>query len=94
MADGKYTPRVNENEKAVLSFLVEQNDYDGFYFFSFSRIMDATGLDRKSVRKACRSLKRKGLAKFGSGLWTEDGEPAGSGYAAARAAIAKATGGA
>lgn len=93
MAESKHTPSINENETKVLSFLVEQNDYEGFCFSSFNRIMEATGLDRKIVRRACRSLKRKGLTEFGSGLWTEEGEPAGSGYAATRAAISKATGG-
>lgn len=54
---------------------------DEFGYFSFATITAETGLDRKVVRRACRALARKGLAEYGKGLWSEDGEPAGSGYA-------------
>lgn len=46
----------------------------------FRPLMDETKLTRSEVRRACRSLSRKGLASFSKGLWTDDGEPAGSGY--------------
>lgn len=49
-------------------------------YFPFAAIMDRTGLDRRAVRNACRVLRRRGLTDFRNGLWTEDGEPAGSGY--------------
>lgn len=39
-------------------------------------------LNRAEIRRACRSLARKSLAKFCFGCWTEDGEPYGSGYSA------------
>ena len=43
-----------------------------------------TGMHRDFVLAACRSLACDGMAEFHKGLWTEDGEPAGSGYAATR----------
>ena len=39
---------------------------------------------RAEVRRACRSLWRKGLASYHRGLQTEDGEMAGAGYCITR----------
>lgn len=79
--------RLNPVEAKVLSVLVEDYDPDG-PFYSFAAIIAAGGPDdRKAVRRACRSLARKGLARYGRGLWTEDGEMAGAGYAATKAAV-------
>jgi hypothetical protein len=72
---------MTENERKVLSALHDAySDYEDFCYLGFAGIMSRTGLDRKIVRRSARSLARKGLAQFGSGLWTDDGEPAGSGY--------------
>lgn len=71
---------LNENEKKVLLYLREASMPDGEYCLPFDYISDGTNLDRKAVRKACRSLARKGLAGFYRGLMTDDGEVAGSGY--------------
>jgi hypothetical protein len=78
--------RLNELERKVLRALVSADDYCGFCYLSFKGIRAKTRLGIKEIRRACRSLTRKGLAEYGRGLWTEDGEPAGSGYAASRAA--------
>lgn len=59
-------------------------------FVGFKPLAAETGLDRRTVRLACRSLSRKGFAKFARGLWTDEGEPAGAGYAATLAGMAKA----
>lgn len=71
--------KLTSNERAVLRVLAGISDG---YYKPFAPIARTTGLDRNVVRRACRSLKRKGLADFLAGLWTEDGEPAGAGYAA------------
>lgn len=68
---------LNANERAVL---VAMADYGVGYFMNFHYFADKTKLDRKAVRRACRSLSRKGLSAFRIGLWSEDGEPAGAGY--------------
>jgi hypothetical protein len=73
--------KLNLNERKVLRRLAREFGYDAPYF-PFGPLMRATGLTRKEVRRACRSLTRKGLAQFGRGLWDDDGHPAGSGYAA------------
>jgi len=73
---------LNEAEKQVLAFLATGSEDFGVY--SFDPIARHTKLDRKAVRRACRSLKRKGLTEFHFGCWTEDGEPAGSGYGATK----------
>lgn len=71
---------MSPTEAKVLAFLAEQDWEFGCY--PFAPIAEATGLDTKQVRRACRSLKRKGLAEFHAGLWHEDGGPAGAGYEA------------
>ncbi len=77
---------INDNERKVLAALVDAySTYEDFCFKGFAGIMSFTGLDRKTVRRAARSLARKGLAQYGRGLWTEDGEMAGSGYACTKA---------
>lgn len=71
---------LNDNERKVLEVLEEISRPDGEMCVAFNYIMGETKFDRKMVRKACRSLARKGLAAFYRGLMTEDGEVAGSGY--------------
>lgn len=80
--------RMSPTETKVLEALVEADDYSGYCYLAFDALCANTGLERKVVRRACRSLARKGLAQFGKGLWTEDGEMAGSGYCATKAAPA------
>ena len=74
--------KLNETERIVLRALCI---YEGFVWFS--PLISNTGYSRAVVRRACRSLKRKGLAKFSSGLWRDDGSMGGSGYAATKAGI-------
>ncbi len=75
--------KLNENEARVLGQLVEYYEHNEDYaYVSFSPLMTHLKLDRAAVRRACRSLKRKGFATFLTGLMTEDGEFAGAGYSA------------
>jgi len=79
---------LTDNERKVLACLVVcGEDYAGYNYFAFGAITEPTKLERAVVRRACRSLKRKGLAEFASGLWSEDGEPAGAGYRASAAGV-------
>jgi hypothetical protein len=64
------------------------SSYEDFCFVCFDTLSKETGLDRATVRRSCRFLTRRGLAQFSRGLWSEDGEPRGSGYAATRAGAA------
>jgi Helix-turn-helix domain len=70
---------LNKDETTVLRFLGKYYNGEGGCF-PFEPICQATRLNRARVRRACRSLKRKGFAEFYSGLWSDDGLPAGSGY--------------
>lgn len=74
---------MSPNEWKVLAFLADGCE-DDYGFWAFAGIMKGTGLDRKTVRRCCRSLKRKGFAVFESGLWSDEGEVAGSGYCSTR----------
>ena len=67
---------MNADEVKCLKKLAEHFYDEGnyLYFRAFK------GLPLKKVRRAVRSLARKGLAVYGRGLWNDDG-PAGSGYA-------------
>lgn len=53
-----------------------------FAFLSFKIVSKRSGLDIAETRQAVRSLAARGYAEYASGLWTEDGTPAGSGYRA------------
>lgn len=77
---------LTDTERRVLAILIAGNDsYTGYCYLNFTAVAERGKIDRKAVRRACRSLKRKGLAEFGRGLWSEDGRPAGAGYCATRA---------
>jgi len=69
---------MNDNELKVLTFLAEDDEM----CFPFKAIK--VGLDVKAVRRACRSLARKGLTECIHGLFDDDGFVAGSGYACTR----------
>lgn len=78
--------KLNDAEQRVLRAMADSyGECEDFCFRGFAGLTTETGLDRKVVRRAARSLARKGLAEYGRGLWNEDGEPAGSGYACTRA---------
>lgn len=69
--------------QCLLALAKHLDNYGGRYeghYLPFAPVMDHTGLDRSVVRRAIRHLKRKGYTEFCSGLCTEDGEFAGSGY--------------
>jgi len=81
-------PKVSEREMMALNALA---GIDEDHYLNFKSIARRSKLDLKYVRRSVRALARKGLAEYGKGLWTEDGEPAGSGYrctVAGRAAAA------
>ena len=68
--------KINENEKKVL--LILASEYDEAFFY-FSAIVEETKLELHQVRRACRSLRKKGLAEF-SQLFDDEGMINGSGY--------------
>jgi hypothetical protein len=50
-------------------------------YLSFKGIASRSGVDLCHIRRDVRHLARKGLMKFAKGLWTDEGDMAGSGYA-------------
>ena len=68
------------NEIKVLALLASGSE--DFGVMSFAEIANWVRLTHKEIRRACRALKRKGLAEFYRGCWTEDGVPAGSSFGA------------
>lgn len=79
-------PALNANEDKVLRALIGFYDEEAPYVH-FAHLTKRTRLNRKAVRRACRSLKRKGLAEYERGLFTADGDPFGAGYAASDAGL-------
>ncbi len=75
--------KLNTIERQVLGFLTETWGDDGGYW-SFAGICSNLQLERKQVRRACRSLARKGLAEYLRAGWSDEG-PAGAGYGSTRA---------
>lgn len=80
-------PWLNVQEFAVLKVLASEGG--DFNYFSFAPLSKKTRLPRARVRRACRSLARKGLAVFSSALCTDDGAFYGAGYAATAAGRAR-----
>ena len=75
--------RRNSIYVTVLKELTDNyNDDTDFFYLNFNNLMPSLNITRTQAKRACRYLKRKGLAQFRIGLWTDDGEPAGAGYAA------------
>lgn len=70
-------------EARVLGALGHSREDFGCY--GFDDLALATGVDRKAVRRACRSLRERGLVEFHQTLWSEDGEMMGAGYGATKA---------
>lgn len=83
-------PKINDNEKKVLKVLAEAYHPDEWGAYSFAPLSRLTKLEIKDVRRACRSLAKKGLAVFERTLWNDDG-PAGAGYRASEAGAAHIT---
>ena len=80
--------RLNPAERAVLDILGPDGGDHDWLAYPFRPIEAHTGLDRRTVRRACRSLSRKGLAAFERALMTEVGDFAGAGYRATKAGAA------
>ena len=72
---------INDKEKKVLKILVEDAAMEGDCFY-FRYISKKTKLIRAEVRRICRSLAKKELAKYERGLFDDEGMTAGSGYGA------------
>jgi DNA-binding Lrp family transcriptional regulator len=80
-----------ERDRVVLEALARDTCED--YFLPFRVITRRTGFAPDVVRRDVRRLARKGYTAYARGLWTEDGYPAGAGYAitpAGRQALAEA----
>lgn len=75
-------PILNAHEAKVLKWLASAF---GDCCYNFRGLCRHTHLKRAEVRRACRSLARKGFARYERALWNEDGGPAGAGYGATRA---------
>lgn len=65
----------------MLEILGEAYHPEEWGAYAFASLSRQTKLTIPEVRRACRSLAKKGLAKFEQVLWNDDG-PAGAGYRA------------
>ena len=85
------TVRLTQDEQAALIALGQETRPSEEYrsFAGIAQALEIYGLDwdRARIRRACRSLARKGLAEYMRGLWTEDGEMAGAGYGITKAGV-------
>jgi hypothetical protein len=73
----------------VLCALGELTRPDGEMCVPFAPLMTYARADRGTVRRICRYLARRGLAKYHKALWTDDGDPAGAGYCITKAGLEK-----
>jgi hypothetical protein len=71
--------KLTANEREALRGLVGTHPTE--YFRTFKGVANNCDLPAYLIRRTVRALSRKGLAVYSKGLWTDDGEPAGAGYA-------------
>lgn len=74
--------KTNEKEHKILEKLADEWHPDEWHAYSFKSLAKQTGMEVNEVRRACRSLARKGLAVYERVLVDMDGIPAGAGYRA------------
>lgn len=68
-------------DRHVLGY-IEDHDTNGFDWFAFNlRPFINDWITRDMASAICKSLRDRGYLTYERGLWTEDGEPGGSGYA-------------
>lgn len=80
--------KLTPDQRAALSALGSARCAYWEGYLSFRAIAKRSGIPVTSVRRTVRRLAKKGLAEYGSGLFTEDGEVAGSGYCITPAGLA------
>lgn len=69
---------LSDRERVLSTMAAVDND---FGYLSFRHISERSGVPLAEARAIVRGLASEGLAEFARGLFTEDGEPYGSGYA-------------
>lgn len=75
-------------ERAVLAVLIDVGDRNPeANFVGLRRVASETGIGTELVRAILRQLRDNGLAVYSAGLWSEDGDPRGAGYAASETAM-------
>jgi DNA-binding MarR family transcriptional regulator len=77
-------PRAKLTANELLALKAWAGTSEDYGCLSFKDVTDYSGLPRHLVRRTVRSMARKGLAKFYSGLSDDDGNFKGSGYALTR----------
>jgi len=75
-------------DRHVLAY-IDDHDTNGFDWLAFNlRPFTNDWITRDMASAICKSLRDRGYLTYERGLWTEGGEPAGSGYAIHRLAHA------
>lgn len=83
--------RLSPHQAVVLNALAgmyEGEWHEWRYYCGYSSMCEASGLNRRQVRRALLGLRRLGFAEYARALSTEDGEFAGAGWRISRAGYA------
>lgn len=75
--------KLTANETEALRGLVGTDRHERFR--TFGGVSSHCELPKHLIRRTVRALARKGLAIYEKGLWSDDGMPAGAGYALTQA---------
>jgi RIO-like serine/threonine protein kinase len=70
----------NLTKMELMTLKAWEGTSEDFDFLPFSTVESRTGLARRTVKLIVRRLSRKGVTRFGRGLFDDDGCVAGSGY--------------
>lgn len=73
-------------DRHVLAYIDDASPQYGYDWFAFNlRPFINDWITRDMASAICKSLRDRGYLTYERGLWTEDGEPGGSGYAITKA---------
>lgn len=67
--------------KILHCFAEAQDESGDFCYLAFNTVSSRTKITWSKARRITRHLARSDYLKYGKGLWSMDGTPAGSGYA-------------
>lgn len=73
--------RLTPHQRALMAAIVHDDFRDDEFCYSRRHIENVSGLTRAQSGRAIAALRRLGFIDLHRGLFTDDGEPAGSGYA-------------
>lgn len=81
MSDAMISDAISALRLLALRIMIDAGGGEGEEFYVYFRTFEKQGFSREVARAICRDLRDEGLAIYGRGLMSEDGDMCGAGYA-------------